>query len=164
MSIDEAQPRAHPALASSIYGTVLAISIVAGLTEDEDYDELAIAVSVVVTCAVFALAHAHAELFAERYAVRRPLSWSEITHRLRGEWPIVSAALPIAAVMLLAEAGLFSRITAETLAIAVGAINLLGLSLELGRREQLGLVRLIGVTALNLSFAAVIVGLKSLVH
>jgi hypothetical protein len=164
LSTSGPHPLGHPALASTIYGTVLATSIVAGLTEDEDYDELAIAIGVVVTCAVFALAHAHAELFAERYAVRRPLRWAEIRTRLSFEWPIVTAALPLAAIMLLGELDFFSREAAEALALGAGAAGLLGLSLELGRRENLGLVRLVGVTALNLSFAAVIVALKVLVH
>jgi hypothetical protein len=156
--------RTRRGLADWIYGTVLATSLVAAFSEDEDYDEVAVAIAVFVTTLVFWLAHVHAELFAERYAAKRPLERSEIVSRLRDQWSMVSATFPAVIIMLLAALGLFSRLWAERLAIGFGVGALIALGLEIGRREHLSTARLIGVTALNGFFGVVLVVLKILVH
>jgi hypothetical protein len=53
-------------LARSIYGNVLATSLVVAFSEDEDYSTTEVAVAVLVTGLVFWLAHVYASLIAER--------------------------------------------------------------------------------------------------
>ncbi|MDX6650763.1 MAG: hypothetical protein QOJ97_2714, partial [Solirubrobacteraceae bacterium] len=51
-------------LAGTIYGTVIATALVAGLSEDPDLSPGEIAVSVLSTMIAFWIAHAYAELLA----------------------------------------------------------------------------------------------------
>jgi hypothetical protein len=154
----------RPRLASWIYGTVLATSLVAGFSEDPENTELEIAITVLVTSLVFWLAHVHAELFAERYVAGRPLERAEMRARLRGEWPMVHGSFPAVAILLLGTIGVLSRDSAETLAIVAGVAALIALGIAIGLKEHLSTLKLIGVTLLNAFYGVVIVILKVLVH
>jgi hypothetical protein len=157
--------RRKPAnLARAIYGNVLATSLVAAFSEDDDYSTTEIAVSVLVTGLVFWLAHVYSSLLAERYAVGRRLTRSETGAEFYSEWPVVQAFFPPVIVLLLGTIGLLSRDTAIWLAIAAGLGALVIWSLEIGHREQLSLLELAVMTFVNALFGLVIVLLKTLVH
>src|SRR5918992_2754769 len=84
--------RTKPAnLARAIYGYILATSLVAAFSEDDDYSTTEVAVSVFVTGLVFWLAHVYASLLGERYAAGRRLTRSEIGAEFYAEWPLVQA-------------------------------------------------------------------------
>jgi hypothetical protein len=105
-------------LARAIYGYILATSLVAAFSEDDDYSTTEVAVSVFVTGLVFWLAHVYASLLGERYAAGRRLTRSEMGAEFYAEWPLVQAFIPSIAVLLLGTIGLLSDDTAVWLAIA----------------------------------------------
>jgi hypothetical protein len=157
--------RTKPAnLARAIYGYILATSLVAAFSEDDDYSTTEVAVSVFVTGLVFWLAHVYASLLGERYAAGRRLTRSEIGAEFYAEWPLVQAFIPSIAVLLLGTIGLLSDDTAVWLAIAVGLAALLLWSLEIGRRERLSPVELAGMGLVNGLFGTAVVVLKVVVH
>lgn len=151
-------------LARAIYGYILATSLVAAFSEDDDYSTTEVAVSVFVTGLVFWLAHVYASLLGERYAAGRRLTRSEIGAEFYAEWPLVQAFIPSIAVLLLGTIGLLSDDTAVWLAIAVGLAALLLWSLEIGRRERLSPLELAGMVLVNALFGAAVIVLKVVVH
>jgi hypothetical protein len=151
-------------LARAIYGYILATSLVAAFSEDDDYSTTEVAVSVFVTGLVFWLAHVYASLLGERYAAGRRLTRSEIGAEFYAEWPLVQAFIPSIAVLLLGTIGLLSDDTAVWLAIAVGLAALLLWSLEIGRRERLSPLEFAGMVLVNALFGAAVVVLKVVVH
>jgi hypothetical protein len=157
--------RTKPAnLARAIYGYILATSLVAAFSEDDDYSTTEVAVSVFVTGLVFWLAHVYASLLGERYAAGRRLTRSEIGAEFYAEWPLVQAFIPSIAVLLLGTIGLLSDDTAVWLAIAVGLAALLLWSLEIGRRERLSPLELAEMGLVNGLFGAAVILLKVVVH
>ena len=151
-------------LARAIYGYILATSLVAAFSEDDDLSTTEVAVSVFVTGLVFWLAHVYASLLGERYAAGRRLTRSEIGAEFYAEWPLVQAFIPSIAVLLLGTIGLLSDDTAVWLAIAVGLAALLLWSLEIGRRERLSPLELALMALVNGLFGAAVVVLKVVVH
>jgi hypothetical protein len=101
-------------LARSIYGNVLATSLVVAFSEDNDYSTTQIAVSVLVTGLVFWIAHVYSSLIAERYAAGRRLTRAEVGAEFYGEWPVVQALFPPVGVLLLGTIGLLSQTRRST--------------------------------------------------
>lgn len=151
-------------LTSSIYGTVLAIALVAAYSAEEELDALLIATALLVTLAVFWLAHSQAELLAARYAIGHKLSRPERREHLRHGWPLVEAGFPLVAALLLGAIGLVGDDTAVELALAVGVAELAAWGVAIGVREKLGALPTIGVTAINVGLGLAVVGLKLLIH
>jgi hypothetical protein len=151
-------------LTSSIYGTVLAIALVAAYSAEEDLDPLLIAVALLVTLCVFWLAHTQAELLALRYAVRHPLTREERRDGLRHGWPMVEAGFLPALALLVGTAGLVKDDTAINLALAVCVAELAAWGIAIGVREKLGTLRTIGVTSANVTLGLAVVGLKLVIH
>jgi hypothetical protein len=151
-------------LTSAIYGTVLAIALIAAYSAEEELDALVIAVALLVTLCVFWLAHTQAELLAVRYAVAHPLTREERRDALRHGWPMVEAGFPPALGLLLGAAGLVNDSTAVSIALAIGVAELAAWGIAVGRREGLGTLGTIGVTAANVALGLAVVGLKLLIH
>jgi hypothetical protein len=151
-------------LTSSIYGTVLAIALIAAYSAEEDLDPALIAAALIVTLGVFWLAHSQAELLAVRYAVGHSLTRKEAFEHLGHGWPMVQAGFPPAAALLLATIGLVSDDTSVDLALGVGVAELGAWGVAVGVKERLGLLQTVGVTAVNVSLGLAVVILKLLVH
>jgi hypothetical protein len=151
-------------LVSSIYGTVLAIALIAAYSAEESLDPVLIAAALLVTLSVFWLAHSQAELLAMRYAVGHPLSRSEMTGELRHGWPMVEAGFLPAGALLLGAIGLVSDDTSVTLALGVGVAQLAAWGIAVGAREKLGPLQTFWVTAINVSLGLAVVLLKLLIH
>lgn len=151
-------------LTSSIYGTVLAIALVAAYSAEEALEPVLIAAALLVTLGVFWLAHSQAELLAARYAVGHSLTLKEVREHLGHGWPMVQAGFPLAAALLLATIGLVSDDTSVDLSLGVGVAELGAWGVAVGAKERLGLLRTVGVTAVNVSLGLAVVLLKLLVH
>jgi hypothetical protein len=151
-------------LTSSIYGTVLAIALVAAYSAEEELDPLLIATALLVTLGVFWLAHSQAELLAVRYAAGHPLSRHEVREHIRHGFTMVEAGLPLAGALLLGAVGLVSDDTSVDLALGVGVAELAAWGVAVGRREELGTWRTFGVTAVNVTLGLAVVGLKLVIH
>lgn len=151
-------------LTNSIYGTVLAIALVAAYSAEEELDPLLIAAALLVTLGVFWLAHSQAELLAVRYAAGHALSRKELREHVAHGWPMVEAGFPLAGALLLGAIGLVSDDTSIDLALAAGVAELAAWGVAVGVREQLGAWRTIGVTAINVSLGLMVVVLKLVIH
>jgi hypothetical protein len=156
--------RAPALLARSIYGNVLATSLVVAFSEDNDYSTTEIAVSVLVTGLVFWVAHVYASLIAGRYTAGRRLTRAEVGAEFYGEWPVVQAFFPPVVVLLLGTIGLLSHDTAVNIAIAVGVAALVLWSLAIGHQERMSPLALALMALLNALFGAAVVLLKVFVH
>jgi hypothetical protein len=151
-------------LAASIYGTVLTIALIAAYSAEEDLDLYLMTVAVLLVLGIFALAHAHAELMARRYAAGRPLGREEIVEQLRDAWPMVEAGFPPALALLAGAVGLIDEDFAVDLALGIGVVELAAWGFGIGRRERLGLLHTSGLVALNIALGLVVVILKLLIH
>ena len=151
-------------LTSSIYGTVLAIALIAAYSAEEELDSLLIAAALLVTLGVFWLAHSQAELLAVRYAAGHGLSRKEVREHLRHGWPMVEAGFPPVGALLLGAVGLIGEDTAVDLALGVGVAELAAWGVAVGVKERLGVLRTAGVTAVNVSLGLAVVLLKLLIH
>lgn len=151
-------------VAGTIYGTILVLAIVAGLSEDDTVDAWQLLVSVVATTLVFWIAHAYAEVLSKRLVAGRSLSWRETWSALAAEWAMVRAGVPAAIALALAELGVYSTDAGVDIAIGLGIASLFALGLQLGRREGATRLQTFASAALNASLGLVIVVLKVLVH
>jgi hypothetical protein len=151
-------------LAGAIYGTILATAVVASLSEDSGVGPWDLLAGVVSSAVVFWLAHAYANLDAARVREPGSLSWGDAWAALVREWPIMQAALPATAFLLLAAAGVYDRTTGVTLAIATGIGALFGWGVVIARRNRLGWSAMLVGGMANASFGLVLVALKAIIH
>jgi hypothetical protein len=151
-------------VAGAIYGTILVTALVAGLSEDPDYDAAEILVSVVSTAIVFWLAHVYARVLGARLDGDRRPARALTRSALVAEWPLMqSAALPCAA-LLLGVAGAWSRNTAVTVALSLGVASLFTYGVLFARRLHRALAGALLTGAVNALAGGVIVVLKVLIH
>ena len=151
-------------LTSSIYGTVLAIALVAAYSAEEDLEPLVIAAALLATLAVFWLAHSQAELLAVRYAAGHALSRAEVREHIRHGFAMVEAGFPLVGALLLGAVGLVGDDTSIDLALGVGVAELAAWGVAVGSREKLGTLQTFGVTAVNVSLGLAVVVLKLVIH
>jgi hypothetical protein len=109
-------------LAATLYGTVLATSVIATLPGAER--PAIVIAALLVTAIVFALAHAWAHVLARSAKERHPVTTADIVTGIKHEWPMVEAALPASAVVALALVDVYSIETALWAATAVNVLLL----------------------------------------
>lgn len=149
--------------ASAIYGSILVTALVTALSHAE-HDALRLSLSVASTMVVFYLAHVWSALVGERIARPRDLSLTHLYELAREEWPMLEAGAVSFAVLLLAEAGLWSFDTGVDLAMWLGVANLFGWGLVLGRRNYDRWFEALGAAIVNGLFGVGIVVLEVLIH
>jgi hypothetical protein len=86
-------------LAATLYGTVLATSVIATLPGAEG--PWIVIAALLVTAIVFALAHAYAHVLARSAKEGVPVTRADVAAGVKHEWPMVEAALPASAVVAL---------------------------------------------------------------
>jgi hypothetical protein len=104
-------------LAATLYGTVLATSVIATLPGAER--PAIVIAALLVTAIVFALAHAWAEVLARSAKNRTAVTRAAIAAGIKHEWPMVEAALPASAVVALALVDVYEIETALWIATGV---------------------------------------------
>jgi hypothetical protein len=109
-------------LAATLYGTILATSVIATLPGAER--PAIVIAALLVTAVVFALAHAWAHVLARSARERAPVTRSAVAAGIKHEWPMVEAALPASAVVALALLDVYSIETALWAATAVNTLLL----------------------------------------
>jgi len=159
------RPGTTPELSSgAVYGTLVSLAVVAGLSEDPAASAGEIDIALLITAVSFALAHGYTELLAVR--VNEPdESWREhLRAAARHQWALLESAAIPAACLLLGVVGLLSRNAAIWLAIAVELVELFGWGTALGRGHGQSFVRAVagGVGALLVGVA--IAALKAYIH
>ena len=149
-------------LAASLYGTVLATSVLAALPGVEQ-PGWAIA-ALLVTALVFTIAHAWAHALAHGAARRAPVDRRVFAASIRHEWPMVEAALPAVAAIALVIVGVYSMKSALWTAVLLNVVLLFAWGFALRRLAGGGPGISIGAglaaALLGLSLAA----LKLLIH
>src|SRR5262245_26941351 len=109
-----------PRVAGAIYGTILVLAVIAGLSEDDEISAGALLAATLTTSSVFWVAHVYADVLAER-ASGMPGTTVQLIRSAAGrEWPLIEASLAPSAPLLLAAVGAFSRGTAVTIALVIG--------------------------------------------
>lgn len=149
-------------LAGSLYGTVLVTSVLAAFAGSENVGYVIAAV--VVTTSVFALAHAWAHALARSGAARAPLDRHALLGSIGHESPIVEAALPAAAVLLLAALDVYSVETALWIAVLVNVALLFIWGAGLRQLAGGTGLQVLGAGLASASLGLVLVALKVLVH
>lgn len=150
--------------AEAVYGTILVLAIIVGLSEDEDAEVGAILGGVLATSLVFWAAHVYAGTLAAQLEEPDRRTREFVPRVMAQQWPLVEAALPPALALALGVVGLLSRDAAVDVAIAVGLIALFGWGYAIGRAvgRSRGRAALAGL--LSVALGAVMVILKLLVH
>ncbi len=109
-------------LAATLYGTVLATSVIATLPGAER--PAIVIAALLVTALVFALAHAWAHVLARSAKDRVPVTRADVAAGIKHEWPMVEAALPASAVVALALVDVYEIETALWVATGVNVVLL----------------------------------------
>ncbi len=151
-------------LAGAIYGTILATSVVAGLSEGNQVDHGPGALVVLGTSLVFWTAHVYAGVLGQHLQRRHGLTWPRIRRVARYEWPILASGFPPAIVLALGTMGLFERNTAYAVAIGTGIAALVLWGFAYAREQGYGLAGRLLAAGTTGALGLVIVALKVLVH
>ena len=151
-------------LAGAIYGTILATSVVAGLSEGGQVDEGYAGLVVLATSFVFWLAHAYAAVLGQHLQRGHGLTWSRVRAIAGHEWPILTSAIPSAALLGLGELGVLGRDTAYALAIGAAILSLVLWGVAYAREQGYSLAGVLLTGAFNGALGLVVVGLKVAVH
>ncbi|NRQ32388.1 hypothetical protein HII36_11130 [Nonomuraea sp. NN258] len=159
-------PPAHGAArdyTGAVYGSLLAASVVAGAGTLGRFPRLEMIVLLLGTSVVFWAAHVHARLFGAR-AVFRTISLAEVRRACAEEWPIVTAAVPPAAVVALGPLlGLEAQGT-MWLAIGVAVAGQVGWAAAAAAGIGAPPRAVLLTSVVNLLLGLVIVALKAAFH
>jgi hypothetical protein len=161
------QPRGDAArgerLAGVIYGTIVVLSVVVAGARAYPDSPGHVAALATVTAFVFWLAHVYSFALAQSVAHNEHLSLVSIRHIGWREAPLVGAAAPPVAALLLGALGVFEPTTAYWVALAVGLAVLAVQGLLFARIERLGPLATTAVVAVNVGLGALLIGLKIVV-
>jgi hypothetical protein len=157
-----ADEHANPARA--IYGTILVMAVISGLSHDEDIGSAKLIAAVAATTLVFWIAHVYAEILGRRLEGEGQFAWESIRAVMRGEWPIVEAALLPVLALLVGVVGIVDTDTAVNIAIGAGVVELFAWGIAAGRKLELSTGATIVAGVVNGALGLVIVLLKVLVH
>jgi hypothetical protein len=139
--------------AASVYGIIVAGSVLAAGAGHTTVPQTAVAV--VVTVVVYWLAESYAHLLATRVVGESPARLDHLRHRLHNSWPLVTASfLPVGALLVAALLGASDR-NAVTFALLFTTALLALLGWTAGRRT--------GRRGLALAASTVVSGLIGLV-
>lgn len=123
-------------LSGSVYGTILASSIVVALGY-RDGNALVMIGALMVTELVFAFSHAWSALLATGAARGGFPSASDLWAAFRHEWPVLQATWPAVTALLLAALGVYSTDTGVDVALVANAAILFLWGLALARLQGL---------------------------
>ncbi len=151
-------------LAAYVYGTIATLVAIGGLAFEARLNAVSATGVIVVGAIAIWLAHAVSNLVARRAREGADLQRADVAAELRNSWPIVSAALPAAVVMILAALGAWTAETGLVIDEVIGVLALAGVGIATagGARRSVGR-RILYVTVLT-AVGLAIVGLEVAVH
>jgi hypothetical protein len=155
-------PASESRMASEIYGLIVASSVLAAGTQDDDV--LHVALAVLITLVVYWLAETYAHVMAASHVRGRRLSWARGRHDLQAGWPLVSASFtPLIVVVVTAVLG--ADINTAQVAGLICATVLLFISGWIAGQHAgaTGLRRLLAALVAA-SFGLILIGLKAALH
>jgi hypothetical protein len=156
--------RTTGSLTESVYGLILATSVIAISREYDAANAGRIAVSVLVTGVVFWLAHVYARVLAGAITRRRRPNRTEAREALRHDWPLVEVTVPLVVILALGALDVVSDRTAIRLATLAALLELAAAGAYAARTSgaRAGGTVLSALIAVTLGSAVVL--LKALVH
>jgi hypothetical protein len=146
-------------IAGTVYGTIVAMSVIAAGAGAADAGRLAVFVG--SSAIVFWLAHVYAHSLEESIDAGRRLDWDELSRVARREAAIPLAALAPTVALILGALGALRESRAIWLALGLGVATLGVQGLRYARLEALSGSRTVLVVALNLLLGSAIVALKA---
>jgi hypothetical protein len=148
---------------AGIYGLILGASIIAGASAEHPGKPGIVEIYLCVTAAVFFLAHVYARVIGRWIEGEAPKA-ATVKGELREEWPMISAQLLPAVLLLLGALSVLQGETAVTLALAVAFGELfVGVGYACWRAKAAPRQTVASLVVAML-FAGVIILLKILVH
>lgn len=156
------RPATGERLGGFIYGTVVALAVVAASAKA--YPDAAghIAALVAATAGALWFAHVYAHGLAHSVSRDRHLSRDDLGFIARHEASVLEAAVPPIVALLLGAVGLLSTKTAVWAAFGLGLVVLATNGIQFARVERLGLLATVGVVTANLGLGVLLIALKLL--
>jgi len=134
------------------------------VVSDKRWDEpFLTSAQVLVTLAVFWLAHSFAHGVAVRVTDDEPHP-REMVHDLRASWPMVAAAFPQLAPMVLVGLHVFTYDTGLWVAYGLAVATLASYGVVIARRRRLGTVSTVRLVAVIGILGLILITLKELIH
>jgi hypothetical protein len=153
---------AERSIAGTVYGTIVALSVLAAGAGSADIGPARLAGFVGTSAIVFWLAHVYAHGLAESIDADRILDIAELRSIARRESAIPLAALPPIAALLLGAIGVLRDSTAVWLAFGLGLATLGVQGFRYATIENLSVAKTIVIVALNVALGLLLVALKAL--
>ncbi len=152
-------------LAGAIYGTILVMSVVAGVSAATESRATTALIAAVVTSFVFWLAHVYADTLAAHLTLREhTLDRSRLRAVASEDWPMVQAVVPPGVCLMLGVLGVVSDDAAVLLALGAGVVALAVWGAATARRSGASPAGVVIAAGVNVALGLVLVGLKLLVH
>ena len=152
--------RRSPNLVGTIEGTIVAMAVVAGLSESATVSPLRAFWILLATGAFFWVAHVYADLLAGRIQGRNRTKRRDVIAVMSREWPLFQSTFVLAVPLGLGAVGILSRDAALNLAVLVGAGALVGWGIVFSRREGYGFAGVVGAASVNATVGLLIIALK----
>jgi hypothetical protein len=149
--------------ADGLYGTVLMLAVLLGLSEDPGAGPGKLLGGVAVTMGVYWVVHVYAGTLAERVGHPDRRLRPIVGAVMREEWPLVEAAAVPAIPLVLGVLGVLSRDTALWAAVVLGLVDLFAWGLSVGRALRQSTLITVALGAANVGLGLVMVGLKYLI-
>ncbi|MEZ4769097.1 MAG: hypothetical protein R2844_11825 [Caldilineales bacterium] len=151
-------------LSEFIYGTVMGMVAIAGMSTEHQMSWLEAAAIIVVGAAAIWVAHAYSQVLSRRIAGGQHLQAHDLAETLRGSWPIVTAGLLLILPLLPAAVGLWSVDTGLGLSSALGVVILGVIGVTAGTVTHETWPRRILLAAFTAGLGLVIVAVEFAVH
>lgn len=148
---------------AAVYGTILALSLVA-VASEYHAEPTRIVASVLATQFVFYIAHVYAGQLGIRLETGRALTRRELRAVAVEEWPLLAAAGPPCIALLIGGLTPLNDNVWIDIALGVGVVTLTLYGIRLGRAERRSFAGVAMTAAFNGGLGLVIVVLKILVH
>jgi hypothetical protein len=144
----------------TVYGTIVAMAVIAGGSRGADTDPWRLAVLVAATVIVLWVAHVYAHALSESVAVKRRLSWGELRGLARRESAVLLAAVGPVSALALGALEVIREHSAIRLALGIGVATLAVQGVRYARVERLGHAALVAAVSINVALGLVIVALE----
>ena len=156
--------RTTGSVTESIYGLILATSVIAVSREYDSSNAGLIGVTVLVTGVVFWLAHVYARILAGSIAHHRRLNRSDVREALRHDWPLVQVTVPLVLILALGVLDIVPDKAAILAATLVALAELAAAGAYAARTSGAGLRGTVGSAVIAVILGSAVVLLKALVH
>jgi hypothetical protein len=143
-----------------VYGTITALVVIGALDSAQLGSARSATVVVIGTAIATWLAHTFAAVIGLHVRERRPVQHHEMVHAFRQSWRIVTAAIPVTVVLIIADAGAVSLRVALGLATAIGVAQLLAVAVIAARRSGFTVFGIIAYAATATAIGLLIVAIE----